>query len=214
MSFFTTIPSTTSVFSAYTAFAASSMVARTMISETHTIISQIIPQTFREKISSKFNSIFGSISSQMVLTIDENSGIAMNELYRAAETFLSTKISPSLNHLTASKSPGDDNLTFKINKGDVLIDVFEGIEIARELTSTGKQSTSFDCVSGSETSKIEKRQYRICFQKKHRETVMKIYLPYVLDRAKAIEEENRVVKLYALTGGIWGFDCSAEYLQF
>lgn len=196
------MPSTTSVFSAYTSFAASSMVARTMISETHSIISQIIPQTLRDQISSKFNAIFGSISSQMLLIIEENNGIAINELYRASETYLSTKISPSLNHLKASKAPGETNVTYKINKGDVLIDVFEGIQIAWELISTEKQSTFFDFEISTQTSEtIEKRHYQISFNKKHKDLVMKIYVPFILNRAKVIEEENRVVKLYALMGG-------------
>ncbi|XP_038892960.1 AAA-ATPase At3g50940-like [Benincasa hispida] len=202
MPFLANMPSTTSVFSAYTSFAASTMIARTMISETHSIISQFIPQKLRDQISSKFSAIFGSISSQIVLIVEENNGIAINELFRASETYLSTKISQSLKHLKASKAPGETNLTFKMNKGDVLIDVFETIEIAWELISTEKQSTYFDFDIATQTSEtIEKRHYQISFDKKHKDLVMKIYLEYILDRAKAIEEENRVVKLYALMGG-------------
>ncbi|KAG7032351.1 AAA-ATPase, partial [Cucurbita argyrosperma subsp. argyrosperma] len=169
MSFLRNMPSTTSVFSAYTSFAASTMVARTMMSESHTIISQIIPQKLRDQIASKFNALFGSISSQMVLVIEENIGIAINELYRASETYLSTKIPPSMKHLKASKAPGDNNFTFKINKGDVLIDVFEGTEIAWELISTEKQSTNFDFDTYTQTSEtIEKRHYQISFHKNQR----------------------------------------------
>lgn len=151
------------------------------------------------KSPSNSTPIFSSISSQILIIIEENNGIAINELYTASETYLSTKISRSLKNLKAFKAPGETNVTFKINKGELLIEEFEGIEIAWEMISTEKQIMNFDSdIPAQTTETFEKRHYQMSFNKKNKDSVMKIYLPFIMERAKAIEEENRVVKLYAL----------------
>ncbi|XP_059446894.1 AAA-ATPase At3g50940-like [Corylus avellana] len=199
----TRMPSTTSVLSAYTSFAASTMLARTMINEVKTITSQFIPQQLQENFLSRFAGLFGNLSSEMTLIIDEYSGLSINEVFQASEVYLSTRITPSIGQLKVSKTLHEKNLTISINKGEKIIDTFEGIHFTWEFVSIEKQKSHYDFESYSEsTETAEHRSIMLSFPKKCKEKVLSTYLPYVASRSKAIQEEKKVVRLYSL-GNSW-----------
>ena len=190
---FTSMPSTTSVLSTYSSFAASAMLLRTVISEVQTMTTQLIPQQLREKLFSKLGGLFGyNFSSQITLIIDEHNGLSINEIYQASDIYLSTIITPSVKHLKVSKAPREKNLSITIDKGEKIIDEFEGIRLIWEFISTDHETS----LPSTETSK--QRSIHLSFHKKYKEIVLSTYLPYVEDRSKAIKEENKVVKLYSL----------------
>ena len=68
------------------------------------------------------------------------------------------------------------------------------------------------CVETKENhrGKFEKRVIELSFHNKCMEKVLSSYLPYVMERSKAIKEENKVVKLFSLgnfcgdNDGTWG----------
>ena len=195
----TSMPSTTSVLSTYTSFAASAMLLRTVINEVQSMTSQLIPQQLQEKILSRLGGLLGKPSSQMTLIIDESKGISINEIYQASEIYLSTIITPSIEHLKVSKAPHEKNLSITINKGEKIIHEFEGIRFVWEFVSTEKQQSYLDYESSFQsTETIEHRSIHLSFHKKYREKVLSTYLPFVVDRSKAIKEENKVVKLHSL----------------
>ncbi|KAJ9709753.1 hypothetical protein PVL29_001295 [Vitis rotundifolia] len=81
----------------------------------------------------------------------------------------------------------------------MVVDVFEGIELRWQLICTENQKPSFDYDSGSlATEKSEQRSIELIFHKKYKEVVLSTYLPYVIERSRAIKEENKVVKLCSL----------------
>lgn len=209
----TSMPSTTSVLSTYTAFAAAAMVIRTVIYEVQTIVSQFIPQKFKDKIIAKFAGLFGNLpSSQMTLIFDESNGLSINEIYQASELYLSTRITPSIDQLKVSKTPRQNNFSVTINKGEKLIDEFEGMQLRWEFFCTETKQEKMDYETfGRSTEVVEQKSIQLSFHKQYRENVLGTYLPYVVERSKAIEEENKVVKLHALgsfgggsTVGPWG----------
>lgn len=63
------------------------------------------PPKFISFLSSIFVYFFGSISSQTKFVIEENSGFTINEVFQAAEFYLRTKITPSIDTLKVSKTP-------------------------------------------------------------------------------------------------------------
>ncbi|CAN6726984.1 unnamed protein product [Malus baccata var. baccata] len=130
------------------------------------------------------------------------SGISVNEIYQASETYLSTRINPSVQQLKVSKSARQNNFSVTINKGEKLIDEFEGIKLVWEFCSTETRRSEFDyelkatSIEVSENKSIQ---------------VLSAYLPYVVERSKAIQHENKAVKLHALgnfateyNAGPWG----------
>ncbi|KAI9170494.1 hypothetical protein LWI28_028859 [Acer negundo] len=195
----TSMPSTTSVFSAYTTVAASTMLVRTVINDVQSLVSQLIPRTLQEKILSRLEGLSGKFSSQLTITIDESSGLSVNEIYQAAEMYLSTRITPSIEQLKVSKEPQEKDISVTINKGQKIIDTFEGIQLTWEFVSTATQKTSFDDYSGFyATETAERKSIQLSFHKKYMEKVLRIYLPYVVERSKSIIENKKAVKLYSL----------------
>lgn len=174
--------------------------------------SQLIPQHLREKLFSKLGGLFGNFSSQLTLIIDEYNGLSTNEIYQASEVYLSTRDTPSIERLKVSKAPREKNLSITINKGEKINDIYEGIHLTWEFVCTEKQKSYYDSESYScTTENSEHRSFQLTFTKKYKEKVVSSYLPYVLDGAKAIKEESKVVKLYSLgsfygeyNGGPWG----------
>ncbi|RXH79860.1 hypothetical protein DVH24_041007 [Malus domestica] len=138
---------------------------------------------------------------------DEFSGISVNEIYQASETYLSTRINLSVEQLKVSKSAQQNNFSVTINKGEKLIDEFQGIKLVWEFCSTETRRSEFDyelkatSIEVSENKSIQR----------YREKVLSAYLPYVVERSKAIQHENKAVKLHALgnftteyNAGPWG----------
>ncbi|EEF47499.1 AAA-ATPase At3g50940 [Ricinus communis] len=193
------IPSTTSVISTYTAFAASSMLVRTVLNEVQTMTAQLIPQKLQDKIMASLGSLFRLNSCKLTLIIDEYNGFTINEIYQASQAYLSTRITPSVDQLKVSKAPREKNFTVTINKGQRITDEFEGIQVAWEFSSTETQTAASDY--SDSTEKSERKLFLLCFNKEHKDAVLNVYLPYVLERSKALKEENKAIKLYSLFGG-------------
>ncbi|KAI9170279.1 hypothetical protein LWI28_025481 [Acer negundo] len=200
------VPSATSVLSAYTAFTATAMLVKTVINEVQSVTNQIIPKQVQDMILSKFGGLCGN-GSRMTLTIDEFNGYSINQLYEASDIYLRTKINPSLNSLKVSKSAKENNFSLTINKGEKIVDVFEGVQLLWVMASEKTDEISHN-------GKLEKRVIELSFHKKYMEKVVSSYLRYVMERSNAWKEENKVVKLYALGhfggdsdgggGGAWG----------
>ncbi|KAK3040821.1 hypothetical protein RJ639_029165 [Escallonia herrerae] len=183
-------PSAAAVLSAYTAFAASAMLIRTVLNEVRNMINHFIPNRLQEKIISKLEGLLGNLSAQMTLIIDEQSGLTINQVYEASEIYLTTKITPSIQRLKVSKAPRDKKISVTINKGEKVVDTFEGIEVRWEMVCVENKRPKYDDAS-------EHRSFELTFNKKDRDVVLTSYLPHVMEKSKAIKEQNNVVKLFS-----------------
>ncbi|KAH7857599.1 hypothetical protein Vadar_014437 [Vaccinium darrowii] len=193
------MPSTTSVLSTYTTFTASAMLAKTVLNEIQNLTNQLIPQQLQEKILAKLGCLMGNSSSQMTLVIDENNGLAINEMFEASEIFLRKKISPSVLRLKVSKAPRDKTFSVTINKGEKITDTFEDIEVVWQMICTETQKTTSDYGEGFlHSEKVERRSIELSFHKKYKDKVLSSYLPFVLEMSNTIKEEDKVLKLHAL----------------
>ena len=120
-------------------------------------------------------------------------------MYQASEVYLSTRITPSVGQLKVSKDPGDRSLSVTINKGQQVINAFEGMKLAWEFACTETQQTVVDVESWSQSSgKTEHRSILLCFHKNNKEKVLNTFLPCVLERSKSIKNEKEVLKLQSL----------------
>ncbi|KAK8522575.1 hypothetical protein V6N13_115539 [Hibiscus sabdariffa] len=189
------IPSTTSVLSTYTAFTASAMLVRSVISEVQAIAGQLIPEQLKDLILSKLGCLFSKPSSQMTLLINENDGCCIDELYEASVTYLQTKITTSMDRLNVSKAPRDNKVTVTIHKGGKVMDIYEGIQLKWEMTYVESK--------GKGRNSEENRVLELSFHNKFMEKVISSYLPYVIERSKAIKEEKKVLRLLSL-GNFYG----------
>ncbi|KAL5829414.1 hypothetical protein ACOSQ3_018882 [Xanthoceras sorbifolium] len=156
------MPSTSSVLSAYTSFTASAMLVKTVINEVQTVTTQIVPKRLQEIILSKLGGLCGNSSSQMTLAIDEFNGYSINQLYEASEIYLGAKIDASLDRVKVSKSPKEKNLSMTIEEGEKIVDIFQGVHVLWEMTCLKTEEMS-------KSGKFEKRVIELSFYKKDME---------------------------------------------
>ncbi|KAJ0094308.1 hypothetical protein Patl1_16894 [Pistacia atlantica] len=151
------MPSTASVLSAYTTFATSAMLVRTVLTE-------------------------GPDNDRPVDTPETTRGVKELKVSQSAE----------------EKSP-----LVTVNKGQKIIDTFEGIQLTWEFICTQTQKPSHGRSNVSETR--ERKSFQLSFHKRYKEKVLSTYLPYIAERAKAIKESKKVVKLHSIREyeGFW-----------
>ncbi|XP_004289097.1 PREDICTED: uncharacterized protein LOC101300961 [Fragaria vesca subsp. vesca] len=172
------------LFSAYASFAASMMLIRS-------ITDQLFPCQFRSYIYSFFGHFFTTPSSNLTLIVEECCGMTRNQVYDAAEVYLQTKISPLTERLKISKTPRKKSISIAMEKGEEITDTYNNdIELKWRFTEPEKKQDEYHPANDN------KRRFELVFDKKHRDIVMDSYLPYVFARAKAIQEEEKVVRLY------------------
>ncbi|PHT43400.1 hypothetical protein CQW23_17425 [Capsicum baccatum] len=204
------MPSTASVLSAYTTLTASAVLLRTLVSEVQNMTNQLIPKNLQDKILSKVGIFMGNYSSQMTLIIEENNGLNPNEIFEASKFYLSTIVNhPSLQRVKISKAEKERKFSVNISKDEKLIDTFEGVELIWELKIVESQKTNSDDGYLS-LEKVEQIWYELSFLKSNREMVLKTYLPFILERSKAIKEENKVIKLSPLGSYGWQSDLNVN----
>lgn len=176
------------MFSAYASMATSVMLVRSMAND-------LIPPPIRGYLLSTFRFFFKPRSPFLTFVIDESTGIARNQVYDAAEAYLCTKVSPNTERLKVSKTPKEKDLTIKLEKGEKIVDHYEGIGL----------TWRFICMEAEKNephnpfqSRSEKRFFELSFLKKHKETILESYVPYILEKAKALKEERRILKMHTL----------------
>ncbi|XP_024181166.1 AAA-ATPase At2g18193 [Rosa chinensis] len=189
----TNMPTTaSSLFSAYASLTAFIMLVRS-------IVDQLIPHELRYYIYSAFGRLFTPRPSDLTLIVDECCGMVQNQIYEAAEVYLRTKVSPLNDRLRVKKAPRQKNITVTIEKGEEIKDSFDGININWRFVCSGGENEQ-------NSHAQQKRQFELTVNKKHRVKVIESYLPYVLDRAEAIKNEDKVVKLYSQEGSYDPYD--------
>lgn len=67
-----------------------------------------------------------------------------------------------------------------------------------EMISIETQKTNFKYEGYFSSEIVERKSIEPTFDKKYKEKVLGSYLPFVMERSKAVREENKVVKLYSL----------------
>lgn len=184
------MPSPSSIFSAYASMTATIMLLRSMANE-------LIPQPIRSHLFNAFRYLIKPRSTSLTLIIEESSGIARNQVYDAAEAYLSTKVSPDNERLKISKSPKEKKLTIRLEKGEKLVDSFDGVCLKwRFICAESEKNSPND--SNNNSIRSEKRYFELSFHKKHKEIVLNTYLPFILEKAKDMKDEERVLKMHTL----------------
>ncbi|CAI9753420.1 unnamed protein product [Fraxinus pennsylvanica] len=135
-------------------------------------------------------------SSQITVVIQEFEGLTSNHMFEAASLYLGTKISPTTQRIKVHKPEKDEEFTVTVDKNQEIIDFHAGIKFSWILQSTQVKGTTKSDKNGS--TRTEFRYFELNFHKKHKDNVLKVYLPYVLRKAKDIKEEKKVVRLHTV----------------
>ncbi|XVE82566.1 hypothetical protein DITRI_Ditri16bG0015800 [Diplodiscus trichospermus] len=193
------MPSSSSLFSAYASITASIMLFRSLAND-------LIPYPIRNYLLSTLFSFYKPRSETLTLVIEESSGMARNEVYDASESYLSTRISPDNQRLKISKTPKEKNLKIGLEEGEKIVDFFEGVELKWRFVGAVEEKRSKNPNDEFAPGGAEKRSFQLSFHKKHKDTVLGSFVPSILEKAKAIKNEQRVLKMFTLNmrgGKMW-----------
>ncbi|XP_027074001.2 AAA-ATPase At2g18193 [Coffea arabica] len=171
----------TSLFSAYASLAGTIMLFRSLVND-------IIPPSLRSYIQSFLAYLFTFPSTQITIIIDEQNGMTRNQVYDSAEIYLSTKISPTTERFKVYKSPKQRTINVTIEKDQQITDTFGQIQLQWRFVLVEPRN--------DHGYSPEKRFFELSFNKKHKDAVMKDYLPFILEKAREIRDNDRVVKMY------------------
>nr|GLL28468.1 AAA-ATPase At3g50940-like [Ipomoea trifida] len=173
--------------------AASAMVVRSLARD-------LIPYELQQYVYLNINLFFKSFSSDMVLIINEFDGLANNQIYKAAEVYLGSKVSNSTSRrFRVSMPEKETKIATSVDKGQEVVDFFNGVKLKwRQVTTQveNKRSRYPGQYSGGQESEI--RYFRLFFHKKHKNMVLDSYFPFILNESNKVKEEKKTLKIYTM----------------
>ncbi|KAL1316468.1 hypothetical protein HN51_068666 [Arachis hypogaea] len=192
---FTNFRSASSWFEVYAAFSTLMMLLRTAVND-------IVPEKLRSSIAKKLESFFfpthkpnNLVSIRINQRWDGHHG-EHNELYNAASKYLPTRISETYKALRLAKLNSHKGLMLAIDANQEVIDEFEGIRYTWTLDLGSDQN--------ADSSKSDKDPaFVLTFNEKHRDTVMKRYIPHLLATCEAMDAADKSIKIFSMAHGYW-----------
>lgn len=185
------MPSAKTIVSTAASLAASAMVIRS-------IARDLIPYELQQYVHLSIQSFFKSFSSEVILIIEESSGLSTNQIYKAAEIYLGTKISPHTNKFMVTMPKMESKISTSMAKNQGIVDEFNGISFKWRQITRQVDSIRSNSYPGQVVHQSEVRYFELRFHKKHKKMVFESYFPYILKESKTMKEEKKTLKIYTL----------------
>lgn len=121
-------------------------------------------------------------------------------MFEAANVYLGEKLSPLTLRIKVNKLEKEKELELTVDKAEELVDLYNGVKLNWVLVSSPIERPISNTRSNEEEefASSEIRHFELSFHKKHRYMVLRSNLPYILQKAKAIGEEKKTVKLHTI----------------
>lgn len=186
--------------------AASAMVVRSLARD-------LIPYELQQYVYLNINLFFKSFSSDMALIIEEYDGLASNQIYKAAEIYLGTKVSNSTSGFRVSMPEKETKISTSVDKDQEVVDMFNGVKLKwRQVTTQVENKLSRYQGQSSSGQESEIRYFRLMFHKKHKNMVMDSYFPFILNESNKVKEEKKTLKIYTMNSEhMRRYSCSGDY---
>ncbi|CAL9246832.1 unnamed protein product [Arabidopsis halleri] len=178
-----------------TSMAETAMMARSLVRN-------YVPHEVRHYISYELRCFFRrrfvrDFSSQITIIIKEYEGFDNNEVFEAAEAYLTTKISPSNKKLKVSKHDKEKDYNVTVERGEEVVDTFNGVQFRWVLHCRPVESKN------SRNQPSEVRSFELSFHKKFKDMALESYLPNIVKRATSMKQEKKTLKLFTLDTDYW-----------
>ncbi|XP_010033434.2 AAA-ATPase At3g50940 [Eucalyptus grandis] len=178
------------------AVAEAALSAATSVMVVQSVVRTFMPPEFQGFLFSGIRGFLSRFRSEMTMVIEQYDGYAQNELFRAAQVFLAAKQSPSMTRMRVTKSPKENHFNLAMDRNQKLEDTFHGVKLKWVFVSRQVDSGNRVHQGRNSTAKHEEQYFELTFDKKHREIVVKSYLPFLIDEAKSIKQGKKTLKLY------------------
>ncbi|KAM7255334.1 hypothetical protein ACFE04_020575 [Oxalis oulophora] len=185
------MPSAKALVSTAASLAASAMVIRTISRE-------LLPPELRTLTITFIRNILKYFSSEVQLLIEENDGLGGNQIYKAAEIYLATKLSPSTRLYRVTLPVKENKISVLMAKNQEIVDIFDGVKLKwRQVTRTSEVN-QMQYSGHSMRTEMEIRSYCLTFDRKYKDKVIDCYLPFILSKANNLEHETKALKIHTL----------------
>ncbi|KAK4773719.1 hypothetical protein SAY87_028738 [Trapa incisa] len=186
-----------SLFSAYASIMASTMF--------RSILNDLLPKPVRSFLVNVFHYLFKCKTNKLTLVIDEfPNGLARNQIFDAVEVYMSTRIGPNVDRLKIDNCSNEKRINIRLEKNEKLTDSYQGIELDWKFLSVEQESNrrhqrNLPPWQASDDGNA-RRSFELKFEKRHKETILTSYMPFIQGRAKELKKKERVLKMYTLGG--------------
>uniref|UniRef100_A0A166FHC1 AAA+ ATPase domain-containing protein n=1 Tax=Daucus carota subsp. sativus TaxID=79200 RepID=A0A166FHC1_DAUCS len=197
------LPSPSAAYAAYASVSASAMLLRTTFN-------QVVPRQLQDFLLKAFFRIFKRTNtSTLALVVDQFDGMSRNDLFDSFEIYMSTKTNPKTERLKIAKRSKDKHVSIKLAQNENIVEFFQGIKIKWLFVceesenmpgrNNGRNGSKYPNEYGNRPGDSKtKKWFELRFEKLHKETVINSYIPFVLEKTKAIQNDKKVVKLHTL----------------
>ncbi|KAL7236840.1 hypothetical protein ACSBR1_020020 [Camellia fascicularis] len=144
-------------------------------------------------ISSQKSEPFSSLSSEVVLIIEEFDGLVGNQIYKAAQIYLGSKISLNTQLYKVSIPEKETKISTSMAKKQSMIDNFNG---SKWKLNPSKLCTRINTQPRHHDQKIDiLNSYSI---KKHKNIVFDSYFPVILKETQNLKDGRKALKIHTL----------------
>lgn len=169
--------------------------AAASLAATAMVVNDFLPSDVMEEyLYAGIRKMFRQFSSELTMVIEEFDGLTNNQVYEAAQTYLGKKISPS------NRRP-DSEKDFMVTMApdEEILDVFEGIKFHWVMICKEVESKSLHNRRNNNSTLVsEVRSLELSFHNKHKDMVLKRYLPFILKEAKSIKQEAKALRIFTM----------------
>jgi chaperone BCS1 len=157
-----------------------------------------MPREVGQSVSVGLRKFVNRLLSQLTMTIYEFEGFLSNEVYEAVELYLTTRISDDMLNLKISKVENEKDIVAFVEKNQELFDYYNGVKIKWVWLSEKGNNRHHERTETTSVYRSDTWSFQASFHKKHKETVLKSYLPWILEEAKAAKNKNRTIKIHTI----------------
>ncbi|XP_051141036.1 AAA-ATPase At5g17760-like isoform X2 [Andrographis paniculata] len=187
------MPPASSIFAAYAS-------ATTFIMMLQTMLKQLIPASLQQYIiSAVHHYLWRRVDSDTTVIIEENDDMITNEVYGAAELYLCTKNGRDIQNMKISKRYSDTDFRVRFAQSESVVDSFQGIRLVWKFVEKVQEKPNLMYEDSDTGNSNKKRHFKLCFDTKHKATVLETYVPYILEWANSIRSKRKVIKLHTLS---------------
>jgi chaperone BCS1 len=157
-----------------------------------------------QRYFSNLHSFSSHFSTQLLtVVVEKDQRPEFNQLFQAADFYWGTLVTSSI---IRGREAEEETA---VDKDLEILDVFRNVKIRWKLVFT--EVEQFDIEKINTTMQSGRRAYELTFHKEHKDTVLNLYLAYVLEQEKAIKEERRVQRFQKFRNRRWELDATFEH---
>ncbi|XP_071735294.1 AAA-ATPase At3g50940-like [Rutidosis leptorrhynchoides] len=174
-----------------------SIAAATMV--IRSVARDYLPPEFQDYLYLNLRSFINKFSTHLTMVFYESEGFNDNEIYNAAQLYLSARITPDIHRLKVSKIPHQKDVAIEMETNEEFIDTFNGVKLywstVSKKTPVREYSNDGD---GNYSVRSDLRSLELTFHGDHKDMVLNDYLPHIIKHVEKIKREKKNLKLFTV----------------